>query len=517
MSVGENNRRIARNTAVLYCRMLFVMFISFFTTRITLKVLGVEDFGLQNAIGGVVSMFTFVTSTLGAACSRYYNIEIGRGDNHRLNQMFSLMVLVYALAGIILVALLETVGLWYLTHKIVCAPERMRAAFWFFQSVVATIPVSLMCVPYSALITAHEHMSTLAWLSIVDIGLKLIAVVSLMWVTSYDLLISYGGLMLTLAFAVTMIHLIVCRKRYRDICRFKFFFDRRLFVEMMKFNWWNLFGTFAWSTSETFVNLLLNSFFGPVVNAARNVALQLMVGVTAFTNNFMTATKPQIIKYWAVGDHRNFALLIKRSSKLGYFLVFFFALPLYAEVETFMGWWLAEIPEHAIAFTRIILCTTLINTFSFPITTGAQAVGKLALFEGIGSGSRLLVWPTSWFWLRNGGTPEDVFIVALLTTALCVLLRVVFLCRLSGMSFADYAVQVFGRVFLFSVTAAIPVYMVSRTMEAGFVNFIVVGLISVFVTICALFGLLLDAHERQKVIGVAVAKYGELTRRMCHA
>lgn len=517
MSVGENNRRIARNTAVLYCRMLFVMFISFFTTRITLKVLGVEDFGLQNAIGGIVSMFACVTLSLGAGCSRYYNIEIGRGNNHRLNQMVSLMVLVYASAGIVLVALLETVGLWYLTHKIVCAPERMRAAFWFFQSVVIAIPVHLLCVPYSALITAHEHMSTLAWLSIVDISLKLIGVVSLVWVTSYDLLISYGGLMLTLSFVVTTIHFVVCRKRYRDICRFKFFFDRRLFVEMMNFNWWNLFGTFAWSTSETFVNLLLNSFFGPVVNAARNVALQLMVGVTAFTNNFMTATKPQIIKYWAVGDRQNFALLIKRASKLGYFLVFFFALPLYAEVETFMGWWLAEIPEHAIAFTRIILCTTLINTFSFPITTGAHAVGKLALFEGIGSGARLLVWPASWVWLRNGGCPEDVFVVAFMATALCVLLRVVFLCRLSGMSFADYAVQVFGRVFLFSASAAIPVLMVSRTMEAGFVNFVVVGSISVFVTICALFGLLLDAHERQKVIGVALAKYGELTRRMCHA
>lgn len=514
MSVGENNRRIARNTAILYLRMLFVMFVSFFTTRITLKILGVEDYGLQNAIGGVVSMFTFVTATLSAACSRYYSIELGRGDNHRLNQVFSMMLFLYALTGIVLVLLLETVGLWYLLHKVVCAPERMRAAFWFFQFIIGAMIFGLVSVPYSALITAHEHMSLLAWLSIIDISLKLLAVVSLMFVPDFDLLICYGCLLLTLSFVVAALHVFVCRIRYRSVCRIKFFFEKKLFVELLTFNWWNMFGTFAWSTSETFVNLLLNSFFGPVVNAARSVAMQLLVGVTSLTHNFMTATKPQIIKYWAANDRKNFALLINRSSRLGYFLVFFFALPLYAEVETFMGWWLEEIPGHALAFTRIVLCTTLINSFSFPITTGAQAVGKLALFEGIGSGSRLLVWPISWVWLKYGGTPEDVFIVALLVTVICVLLRAIFLCRLSGMSLSEYVIQVFGRVILFSVLAAAPVICVSRIMEQGFLNFTVTGSISVITTIFAMLVVLLDVNERKKVLGLVETKCEVIVRRL---
>ena len=495
MSVRENNQRIAKNTIVLYGRMVFVMMVSFFTTRIVLKVLGVEDFGLQNAVGGVAAMFSFINGSLSSACARYYSYELGRKRNDKLNNIFSLMLLLYVGFAIILIVLLETLGSWYVANKIVCDPGRIAAARLYFQFVVGMTVASWLSVPYSAMIIAYEDMTVYAYLSVFDVSIKLIAVIVLMFVTTSDMLVCYGKCFLVMTIVCSAVNIFVARMRY-SVCKFRPYFQFGIFKELLKFNWWQMFGSFAWTTSEVFVNLLLNSFFGPVVNAARNVSLQLMVGVTAFTQNFLTATRPQIIKYWAADEKREFYLLIKRASKIAYFLVYIFALPLYAELETVFQWWLPETPAHAVAFTKIILLINLVNTFSFPLTTGAQAIGKLALFEGIGSGSRLLVWPISWVALRQGASPEVVFIVSLLVTILCVWLRLVILFRLARLSIRDYVIHVFGRLAIYSVVAAIPILVLSLQIEKGFLNFGVVGVASVVLTSFFFYVCALERSER---------------------
>ncbi|MBQ8125611.1 MAG: hypothetical protein IJ173_12540 [Kiritimatiellae bacterium] len=492
-----NSNKILINTVVLYCRMLFAMFVSFFTTRIVLRALGVEDYGLVNVIGGVVGMFGFISISLSTACLRYFGYELGRKDDVSLNRVFSMIILLYAVTAIVIVGLFESVGLWYVSKKLVCSPERVAAAIKFFHIMVASVMINWFTVPYTSLIIAHEEFSLYSFLSIVDVILKLISALGILWVRSCDHLVAYGIFLFSTAVLHAFLHISICFCKYPQ-SHIRFYFEKEKFFDLCKFNGWRMFGVLSWTTSDAFVNLLLNSFFGPVVNAARAIAMQLNGCVRMFTANFLTASNPQLIKQWAAGDRMGFYLLLNRISKLGYFLVFFFALPLFVELPTISRWWLGQVPEYVVSFTRLVLFSALPNTLVLPLETAAQAVGNIRKAEGMGNGMLLWMWPLSWLALRFNSPPAAIFVIAIGVAIARLMIYFIVVMKLIGYSKVLFVKEVLLRLAISSIVAIVFVWIVELCpLSAGW-HFLCVGSASVFITTASF--LLIAATSRERAV-----------------
>lgn len=500
--MSGNKKRLAINTIILYLRMIVVMCVSFYTTRVVLRVLGVVDFGLVNAIGGVVSMFSFVSATLSTACSRYFSFEIGRQNYVRLNQLFSLILFLFVCLAIFLVLSTESVGLWYLRNKLVLPPERMHAAFWFFQFTILTVVVGWLSVPYSSMAVSFENMSLFSWLSVLDAMIKLVIALIISWVSSYDKLIFYGGLLFAGAVVSSGLYMVIVRAMY-SACRFKWYFNKSDFREICVFGGWNFFGVFIWMTSDAFVNLLLNSFFGPVVNAARGVAMQVNHGVAVFTTNFLTAARPQIVKLWASGNVIEAWRLYKSVSKGGYFLVFVFAVPLCFELPFVLSLWLGSVPEYTLVFTRLVVVTTVLNTFSHPAAYLMQAVGRMGLFEGIGSGVRIFIFPVSYLLLRGGSSPDSVFYVSMVFTIFCVGIRIGVLFRVAKLSSSDFIQDVIIRLAIASCLCIGLVALVNYLMLPGWCRLLACCVMSGIVSTVLFFFVALNHYERMSARNLA--------------
>ena len=505
MGISKNNKTLAINTLVLYGRMLFCMALSCFTTRIALQALGVVNFGLVNAIGGVVSMFVFMSIPLSTACSRFFSFDIGRGDYAQLEKTFSMIMLLYVLAALILTGLIETVGLWYMRSKLSVPSERYNAAIVFFHLSVATLIIHWFSIPYSAMIISYEKMGIFAKLSIFEAISKFLAATLVLFVKDMDGLVLYGAALLVGTLVFTSLNA-VCAFVSCKGCRLRWHFERDKFKEICAFNGWQLFGSLGWTSSEVFVNLLLNSFFGPVVNAARSISSQVMGGVFGFAQNFLTAVRPQIVKMWASGDRTAYYNLLKRSSKFSCFLVVIFGIPLFFELETVLRVWLTVIPEYTVVFIRITLMTALINAFSLPIVYAAQAVGKIALFELIGSGVRILVWPVSWVTLHFGCGPASVFYIALAIAFASLMLRFAILVKESGIDAVDFVKDVVLRMALVIILVSSVSFLPTMVMTPGLLRIFVVVLLAATLTTGAFLTLGLNSVERKVVLSIAASK-----------
>lgn len=501
MGMSNNNKRIAINTLFLYGRMLFCMFVSFFTTRIVLQALGVVDYGLVNAIGGIVGMFVFVSIPLTSACSRFFSFDLGRNDLRRLEKTFSTMLILYVFMAFVIFGLLELVGLWYIKNKLVLPVERIGAARIFFQLTVATLILHYFSIPYSSLIVSYENMALFSWLSIFEYLMKLMVAVALFFVKNTDGLILYGALWMMAVGVYTFSNYYFATRKY-PVCKFRWCYDKSMLKTIFSFNCWQMIGSFAWTSSEAFVDLLLNSFFGPAVNAARGVSAQVMNGVFGFSQNFLTAVRPQIVKLWAANDVDGFFSLIRRASKFGYFLILFVAMPLLFELDVVLDFWLQEVPGYAVVFAKLALMTALINTFAHPIVYAAQAVGKIALFESLGSGVRILVWPIAWLVLSFGYGPVSAFYVGMIISVISLLLRLSILIRLTGISAYRYVGDVFGRMILVTVISAMVVYVPHYLVENCVIRFFVVGFTSVLTVVSAFAFIGLTNEERISAVNL---------------
>ncbi len=322
----ENNKRIAKNTMFLYVRMFFIMAVSLYTSRVVLSTLGVDDFGIYNVVGGVVSMFGFLNGALAVCTQRYLNYELGRGDANRLQKVFITSLTIHALISIIVVILAETIGLWFLYNKMTIPDARMNAAFWVYQFSIITTVVLMMSVPYNAAIIAHEKMSAFAYISVLEVILRL-AIVFLLQIGNFDRLIFYAFLMLVVQMSIRVIYGLYCNKHFCET-KFRMLWDGTLFREMLGFSGWSIFGNLAGVASTQGLNILLNMFFNPIVNAARGISVQVQNALMQFSVNFQTAMNPQITKSYATGDYNYMHGLIYRSSKFTFFLLYLFSLPI---------------------------------------------------------------------------------------------------------------------------------------------------------------------------------------------
>ena len=345
-----SNRRIAKNTLVLYARMIFMTLLGLYTSRVILQVLGVTDYGVYSVVGGVISMMGILTKSLSTAVSRYLTFELGKGDSKRLADVFSTSVNVQLMISAVIVIVGSTLGMWFLNHKMNIPPERLEAANWVMWCSIISFVIALINVPYNAAIISHEQMSVYAYMSIFEAILQLLIVLSL-YLSPFDKLKSYSILGITSAIIVRAVYMIYCRRHFQE-CRYRFFLNVPLLKELTGFASWNFFGEGAWVLNNQGLDILINMYFGVTLNAARGIAGQVNAISTKFVSNFMTALSPQITKTYAVGDLTNMHQLVCRGAKFSFFLTMLFAIPLGFEAEGILSIWLGIVPNYSVLFVR---------------------------------------------------------------------------------------------------------------------------------------------------------------------
>ena len=492
-----DNRSVARNTIFLYIRMIVILIVTLYTSRVVLDILGVEDYGIYNIAGGVVTMFAFLNNSMASATQRYLTFELGRGDPDRLRKVFSAAMHIHIAIGIIVVILAETAGLWLLNEKLVIAPERMQAARWVYQFSVITFFVNVIQVPYNAVIVAHEKMDIFAYVSIVEAVAKL-SIAFLLSVIDYDKLILYGFLILLLQIGIRTFYRIWCRKRYME-CRCAPVKDRSLYREMAGFAGWNIFGSLAWVMKDQGVNLLLNLFFGTVVNAARGVALQVSNSVNGFVYNFLYAFNPQITKNYAQGNVPEMEKLVLRGLKFSFVLLFFIAFPLLLNIDPVLDVWLKEVPEHTSSFVLLIMADALVCTlFGSPLMTSLSATGKIRNYQIAVSLIIMAGLPAAYLFLKAGCPPESVYYVTILFSVIAGTVRFFFARAQIGFSARRYLRNVIFRIAVMLV-AAVPLPLFLRIEvfpEDSLLSFLVICTVSVVCTALAAWAAVLDRSER---------------------
>lgn len=460
---SENTKRIAKNTMMLYCRMLFSMLVSLYTSRVVLNALGVEDFGIQNVVGGVVGMFSILSGSLSAAISRFLTFELGTGDKERLAKVFSTSLVVQVILAIIIVLLVETVGVWFLNYKMVIPEERMFAANWVLQLSVIGFAISLISLPYNASIISHEHMSVFAYIGIGSVMVNLIIVIVIANLPDgVDRLIIYSTLLSVMGLLFQGIYWRYCRKHFEE-CRFRLQLEKPLLKEMMGFAGWNFIGASSAVLRDQGGNVVLNLFWGPTLNAARGIAQQVSNAVGSFVGNFMTALNPQITKSYASGDRDYMMKLIFRAARFSFYLLFILSLPVLFNTDYLINLWLGHIPEHVVLYVRLILIFSLCETVSNPLVTVMLATGNIRNYQIIVGGLQMLNLPISYILLCLGFFPEVIVVVAILLSICCLMARLVMLRGMIQLPVRSYIREVLLNL-LFVIATAIILPVVNLTI-----------------------------------------------------
>lgn len=454
MSDVQNNKRIAKNTLLLYARMLFMMAVSLYTSRVILSTLGVEDYGIYNVVGGVIVVVASLTSSMGGATSRYITVALGQENIDRLKFTFSNLLFIHIVISGVILCLGETIGLWFVLHKLTIPPERLIAAIWVYQCTVISTVFSFMMIPYNSVIIAHERMSAFAYLSIVEVVFKLL-IVYLLLIQPFDRLIAYALLLLVVQIIIMALYFFYCRKNFIE-SRERPVYDKPMFKEMFAYAGWTTNGSLAVMGYTQGLNILLNLFFGPVVNAARGIAVQVQAAARNFCGNFQMAVNPQITKCYAKGDLCNMHRLVIRSSKFSYYIMLFVAVPLMLEAPKVLRWWLGEYPEHTVSFLCWMIAISMLETLKNPIITSVHATGKIKRFQLIEATMLLAIVPIAYLALKLFHlNPEVVFIVHFVVEMLTQLARLFIVLPLISMSLKQYFSDVLLPII--SVTLAAPV------------------------------------------------------------
>lgn len=421
INTAQNNKRIAKNTLLLYFRMLFMMAVSLYTSRVILHTLGVEDFGIYNVVGGVVAMFSVISGSLSAAISRFITYELGKGDKEKLIRIFSSSVTIQLGLGLIILILAEVIGVWFLNSKMTIPSSRMYAANWVFQLSILTFIINLISVPYNAAIIAHEKMSAFAYISILEVVAKLLIVYMLLW-SPFDKLIFYAVLMASVALIIRFVYGYYCKRHFEE-CTYHFIFDKELLKKMFGFAGWNFIGASSAILRDQGGNIIINLYCGPTVNAARGIAYQVNAAVQGFVTNFMTALNPQITKSFASGDMKYMKVLMFQGSRLSFYMLLLLSAPIILNTHYILGLWLKLVPEHTVEFVRLVLIYAISESISSPIVTGMLATGNIKKYQIIVGLLQMMNLPISYIFMLYGFAPEMVFVTAIIISQLCLIAR----------------------------------------------------------------------------------------------
>lgn len=419
---AANNKQIAKNTLLLYFRMLLTMVVSLYTSRIVLNALGVEDFGIYNVVGGVVAMFSLLSGSLSTAISRFITYELGKGEQGNLNKIFSSAVTIQITLAAIIILFAELIGVWFLNTQMTIPVSRITASNWVFQISLLTFVINLISIPYNASIIAHEKMSAFAYISILEVVGKLVTAY-LITISPIDKLIFYSFLMCIIALVVRFTYGYYCKKHFTE-CTYSFIWDKQLLKQMFSFAGWNLIGTASAVLRDQGGNILINLFNGPIVNAARGIAFQVNNAIQGFVNNFMIALNPQITKSYAANNHEYMITLIFQGARLSFYMLLILSLPILLNTQYILEIWLKTVPEHSTLFVQLVLILAMSESISYPLITAIQATGKIRNYQLLVGGLQLLNFPISYYLLHLGFFPEIIMIVAIILTQVCLAARV---------------------------------------------------------------------------------------------
>lgn len=495
---SDNNKRIAKNTLLLYVRMLFTMAVSLFTSRVILNTLGVEDYGINNVVGGIVTMFSVLSGSLSSSISRFITFELGKGNIERLKTIFSTGVNIQLGMSVLIIIIAEAVGIWFLNTKMNIPTDRMVAANWVFQCAILTFVLNLLSVPYNAAIIAHEKMSAFAYISVVEVSLKLIIVYMLM-ISPFDRLETYAVLLLLVGAVIRFIYGYYCKRHFEE-CTYHFVFDKPVLKEMTGFAGWNFLGNGAYMLNTQGVNILMNLYFGVAVNAARGIATQVDAALKQFVNNFTTAVNPQITKSYAQGDLDYMHKLVCRSAKFSAFLMMFFAVPIILETNTILTIWLKTVPDYAVIFLQWIIISSFMDTIlANSLVTSMFATGKIKRYQIIVTTVGCLVFPLSWIAFKLGFEPQVGYILYFIIYTILLFVRLYLLKDMVKLPVMMYVREVLYKLVpVIVVGFAIPGILI-LTMDAGWLRLILVCLLSVLVTAASEYFIGLSNKEKDFV------------------
>ena len=508
----SSNKRIAKNTLIMYGRMLFMMFIGLFTSRVILNALGVSDLGLMSVAGSVIGMLTFLNGTLTSGTQRFITYAIGEGNMQKLKNTFSTAMTLHVILAVIITILLETFGLWYVYNELNIEPGRFEAAMWCYQLGVLGTFISIILVPFNSALAAHEAFSMVAYMSIYDAVAKLLAAY-LIQIVEFDRVIFYSILIFIIGFIPTFIYNWYCRKHFEE-CSFRLGYDKSLFRNMISFSGWNTIGCLAAMGQGTGVNLVLNSFCGTMVNGARGIAFQANGWVNKFVESFTSVMAPQITKSYAAGDYDRTTSLVCNGASFACYLYLFLGIPLFIEIEWVLNLWLGQCPDYTVAFFRIVMIETLFRTMGNPTITAMHATGQMKTVNITVGFILLVIVPMSYLLFRFGASPEVVVAANVIPWIIVPPVRVIWVRKYSNGRFpiSRYVFQVLLKVPCLAVLmGAVPFYVHYQMGDdlgiAGLSRFIAVGFTSVISSSLIIFYLGMNKPLRNKVVGKVIDFY----------
>ena len=496
--MNNNNKTIAHNTIILAIQQVLGLIVSFYTSRVILQSLGVSDFGIYNIVAGFVSMFAFLNTSMTNATQRFYNYEYGKNREYGANKVFNCALVIQTVLAIIVIVLLECIGCWYILNKLVVPDGRLTTAFWIFQFSSFSLLAVIMQIPFSASITAHEKMACFASVNILDSLLKL-SVAILIKFYEGDKLLLYGFLIFLISLSDLIIFSVYARIHFCEI-RFCKIIDKKLLIQMLSFFGWNLFGSFSGVAKEQGINLQLNSFFGPVVNAARGIAYQVAGAMKAFVLTVTISGRPQLVQSYAQGNYNCTIKLMFSMSKISYLILLYFAIPITCEIDYVLDIWLdANIPSYTGTFVSLVIIVSLIESLNPPTSFVVHASGKMARYQTISSSLMLFILPVSYAFLYYGAPAESVFVLGVIFQIICQIVCILILKTIVDFSIREYCNQVILPLILISIICGLSSYFVRGMFDTGLVRLIITSCVSIALTSILTYYFVLNSSEKELI------------------
>ena len=502
--ISANNKRIAKNTILLYCRTLITMALSLYASRVILLQLCVDDYGIYNVVGGVVAMFSVISTALSGSISRFLTFELGRKDFKRLGAVFSTSVNIQICLAILILLLGESAGVWFLNSIMDIPPERMYAANWVLQCSLFTFCINLVSVPYTACIVAHERMSAFAYISILEAVLRLAACLALAF-APFDKLIFYALLMLLAAVLIRLIYGIYCGRNFEE-CKYRFVKDKSIAKEMTGFAGWSFFTGAAYIFNIQGVSILINLFFGVALNASRGIATQVEGAVTRFVDNFTTAINPQITKNYAAGEIPQMFVLICRGAKFSYLLLLMMAVPLLIETETVLALWLKIVPDDAAVFVRLSLIGAMVNILGNTGYTACMATGNIKRYVIYITSVGLFVFPLTWLAFARGMPAYSAYVIYILVYVAVNATRLYIMKGLLNFPIKMFLKEVLAPVALTTIIGGIAPVMFANSMRPTVARLFATTVVSAASVGLAACFVGLTRHEREMTVGKIIYK-----------
>ena len=471
------------------------MLISLYTSRVVLSVLGVNDYGIYNVIGGIAGSFSFLSSMLSNATQRYLNVAIGQNDTKEANHVFNMNMLIYLIYAFVSILIVEIGGAWFIENKMILAPERVDAAYWCLHSTVIILFVSLVSSVYESVLIARENMKVYAYMGIYDAIMKLL-IVFIVSIITFNKLKTYAVLIALISITSRLIPAIYTLVHYEET-KLKFYWDAYNFKSMSKFIGWNFINTVVFILNDQGMNMLLNMFFGPAVNAARGLSVQVKSAVSNFAMGFFTAVRPQIVKSYAAGDTSRFTELIFNSGKFTFFLLWLICLPVMLRIDNILLFWLGNVPDWTAQFVIWILIFNLINcSFCDPMWQGIQAIGELKKYVAIGSFIYFLAFPITWIAFKFNGSPLLAFQILVLVRICYFIITTLIFRKYSYFSLYKYAQSVLSPVLKVVIVSLILSFLINEVMPYDFISTVIVCLLTVFLVGFSIYIVGLNLNER---------------------